>query len=382
MRTVSVVNQFIPQYRVDVWEGLRASLATHDLRLRLIHGRPHRSFAGRADTIKLDWSEEVPMHEITFAGRDLVYLELGNVMPASELVITNQEIRLLHNFRLLGQQTRGRGRLALMGHGRDRSKAGRTSISEEVKIWMSRRVHWWFAYNGYTAREVAGFGYPADRITTFMNSTDTRGLRACKRRLTPGQQATLRAELGLGHGPTGVYVGAVDPPKHVDYLLTAARRVRERLPTFELMIVGAGSDRERLRSETAHDQWVHWIPPQFGDSKVKHMMLADLCLLPASVGLGIVDTFALGIPLVTTDRFPHGVEIDYLQHGVNGWMSGGRPDAATFGDDIARLLRTPDLLATLGEGALKTGDGLSVEAMVENFTAGILRAIAAPPRAV
>ena len=109
------------------------------------------------------------------------------------------------------------------------------------------------------------------------------------------------------------------------------------------------------------------------------MLLAQLCLLPAGVGLGIVDTFALGIPLVTTVRFPHGVEIDYLKHGVNGWMCSGSPDAEKFGDEVIYLLQNPPMLQSLHSGALEAGERFSVEAMVENFTNGILRAIDAPP---
>lgn len=377
MRTVSVVNQFIPQYRAPFWDGLRASMVNHGIRLRLLHGRPHRSFAHRGDTVKLDWSEEVPMREFRLGGRDLVYLELGDVMRSSDLVITNQEIRLLHNFGLLRQQMLGHGRLALMGHGRDRSK-NHSSLSEHVKIWMSRRVHWWFAYNDFTAHEVEGFGYPADRITIFMNSTDTRSLRISQDTITSADLEALRRQIGLGPGPYAIYVGGVDPIKQVRYLIQGARRVREMMPGFELMIVGAGSDRERLQAETSSEPWVHWIAPQFGESKVRHMLLAHLCLIPAGVGLGIVDTFALGIPLVTTDRFPHGVEIDYLKHGINGWVCRGSPDPEKFGDEIVFLLQNPDLLRSLRGGALESGGRLSIEAMVENFTTGILTAIDAP----
>lgn len=378
MRTVAIVNQCVPQYRAPVWAGLRRELAQHRVRLRVLHGRAHESLARRADTVTLDWAEEVPMRELGVAGRELVYLELGDLMRTSDLVISTQEIRLLHNFRLFGQQMLGHGRLALMGHGRDQLKVGRHSLDEDLKIWMSRRVHWWFAYNCYTAREVAAFGFPPERITTFMNSTDTRALRAVQRATTPEALEDLRIQLGLGLGPRAVYVGALDRVKQIPYLVEAARHVRASLPSFELMIIGAGPQRDALRADTAGDPWIHWIPPQFGASKVTHMMLAQVCLLPAWVGLSLVDTFALGIPLVTTDRFRHSVEIDYLVHGVNGWMCRGAPDAKEYGASVARLLGDDDLLGTLRQGALRAGDDLSVEDMVTRFTDGILRAMESP----
>jgi glycosyltransferase involved in cell wall biosynthesis len=379
MRTVSIVNQCVTDYRVPLWNGLRAALAEHDVRLRLLHGRAHHSFAQRNDTVKLDWSEELPMRELHVAGKELVYLEVGDVMAASDMVITNQEVRLLHNFRLLGQHFLGRGRVALMGSGRDRTKLGRPSVAEGVKTWMSRRVHWWFAYNECTAREVAGYGFPANRITTFMNSTDTHSLRASASRTTTADLDALRQTLGIGLGPTAVYVGGIDRIKQIGYLIDSVRHVRAALPTFELLIIGAGADREALKAATAADSWIHWVPPQFGETKVRHMLLAQVCLMPAWVGLGIVDTFALGVPLITTDRFPHSVEIDYLRHGVNGWCCAGSPDPAGFGNGVAQVLHNESLLRTLREGALRAGDDLSVESAVSRFTEGVLRALDAPP---
>lgn len=380
MTTVSIVNECITDYRVPVWNGLRASLAGHGVRLRLLHGRPHSTFARRGDTVRLDWAEEVRTREFRLAGKELLHLEVGDAMRSSDLVITNQEIRLLHNFGLLVGQVCGRGRVALMGHGRDRSKIGRFSLSEHVKIWMSRRVHWWFAYNDYTAREVQGFGFPADRITIFMNSTDTRGLRAARDGATAVELDALKRRVGLGSGPTAIFVGGLDEIKQIGYLIRGARRVRQLLPSFELMIVGAGSDRDRFQAETTAEPWIHWIPPQFGESKARHMLLADVYLIPAGVGLGIVDSFALGIPLVTTDRFWHGVEIDYLENGVNALMCLGSPEAEKYGEEVAALLQDRSRLSCLREGALQAGVKFSTEAMVENFTRGILQALDAPSR--
>lgn len=377
-RTVTLLHQTIPAYRVPFFTGLRDRLAGHDVTLRLAQGRPPRAFAARGDSRVLPWAMQVGQWELALGGRELVWLRYGPVLAGSDLVIATQEVRQLSNLGLWALAEAGRVRWALWGHGRDFSRA-RGGWAESVKRAFSRRAHWWFAYNHLAARTVQALGYPADRITPVMNAFDTADLIQVRLGTGPEPLWAARAALGLGSGPTAIYVGAMDPAKHVPYLLAASRQIRRRVPGFHLLLVGDGPLRADLAASTADAPWIRWLPPRFGPDKALAVLMSDLVLLPAWVGLGILDSFALGRPLVTTDRFPHSVEIDYLEHGVNGWMVTGRPTPEAYGDAVADLLQDPARRAALARGGEAAAGRYTLEGMVAAFSAGVLAALDAPP---
>ena len=93
-------------------------------------------------------------------------------------------------------------------------------------------------------------------------------------------------------------------------------------------------------------------------------------MLPGRVGLVILDSFAAGLPLITVQIPIHGPEVEYLQEGVNGFMV--PRDVTTYADAVVRVLKDRGLLLRLRAGALKSADNYSIEAMVQNFRAGIV----------
>ena len=378
MPVVSILHEVIPQYRVPFFEGLRDRLGAEGVTLRVGQGRPPSRFAAREDSQPLAWATPLPQVNLPLRGHDLVCLDPRPVLRGADLVVATQEIRQLQNLALWGLSRLGGPRLAWWGHGRDFAKPDAQHPGERLKRFLSARAHWWFAYNHLSARTVAALGFPPERITAVINSTDTSTLQQHRATTTPADLAQLRARLGLGPGPLGLYVGALAPIKQLPYLLAAADAIRARIPTFELLMVGKGPEEAALQAMSAGRPWIHWLGTAFGRDKVQLMLLAQVGLLPAWVGLGIVDAFALGLPLVTTDAFPHSVEIDYLNHGRNGWMVPGRPDPATYGEAVADLLQTPGTLAHLRRGCLEAASTYTLEAMVGAFTHGILHALAAP----
>jgi hypothetical protein len=73
------------------------------------------------------------------------------------------------------------------------------------------------------------------------------------------------------------------------------------------------------------------------------------------------------------------VEIDYLEHGTNGWMVSGHPTPRGYGEAVAGLLMDPERLESLRCGCLASAERLTMPAMVDRFAEGILRALEAPP---
>ena len=94
-------------------------------------------------------------------------------------------------------------------------------------------------------------------------------------------------------------------------------------------------------------------------------------LMPSGVGLGVLDAFAAGIPVVTATGEGHGPEFEYLSHGGNSLITD--PNPQSLASAVLQAL-DPARNAALRGGASRAATRWTVENMVENFTEGILRA--------
>src|SRR5260370_35527754 len=152
-------------------------------------------------------------------------------------------------------------------------------------------------------------------------------------------------------------------------LIEAARLVRQRCPDFHLVIVGNGRDRPWLEQAIAGDAWIHYMGSKFGRESAMLYRIADVFLLAGTAGLAIADSFAAGLPLIATHLPTHPPEVSYLHDGENGRIT---PHAASgFADAVVEVLTTPALMARLRHGAALAGSKYTIEAMVENYRAGV-----------
>ncbi len=153
--------------------------------------------------------------------------------------------------------------------------------------------------------------------------------------------------------------------------------MRDRVPDFELLVVGGGIELPLMRELAASRPWIKVTGPRFGAEKVELMLLGKLFLMPGLVGLAVVDAGAAGLPTVTT-AFPyHSPEIAYVEHGVNGVIVSEWEDPAAYADAVAGLLEDLPRLAAMQAAATQMAGRLTIEAMAERFAEGVLRALAA-----
>ena len=164
--------------------------------------------------------------------------------------------------------------------------------------------------------------------------------------------------------------------KNPAFLIRAADRIRELVPDFELIVLGAGPEEAVIRDAASRREWVHWEGPVFGDERAKYFALAAVTLVPSAVGLVVLDAFALETPLVTTTADTHGPEIGYLCSGENGVIVGGPPDPLTYAETVARLLADDSAREVLRAGCRTSAALYTIDGMAERFARGVLRALA------
>ena len=373
-RIVTILQECLPQYRIAFFEGLRDELAKSGVELRLLVGRASGRYAQRGDTREVPWGIQVPQWNWSVGKHDLVWQFPGKHLRGSDLVIVPDQIRQVASLLLWLQQQLGVRKVAYYGHGRDFSKDPGV-WSERLKRFISRRVHWWFSYNRLSACVVQAFGFPTSRTTLVINATDTRPLKAALSNLQEGDLQALREGLGLQGRHVGIYIGALAPIKGLPFLLEACQVIRSRVPDFEMIMIGAGPEAWRVREFAAQHPWFHLHPACFDAEKAPYLACADLFLMPIGVGLGVLDTFVAGCPLVTSDHTGHGPEIDYLEHGFNGWVIGNRPTPEAFGIGVVQLFNDRDLTKRLQAGCTLSSENYTMERMVSAFKEGILLAL-------
>ncbi|HEU4561391.1 MAG TPA: glycosyltransferase family 4 protein, partial [Longimicrobium sp.] len=374
-RQVAVVYRSLPQYRRQFYELVREGLGARGVEFKLIYGDTDAADDAKQDRIELPWATRIPNRIVRLGSRFIYWQPCLRELKRADLVIVEQASKLLLNYVLLVQQFLGVRRLAFWGHGRNFQRHTASALGEAVKRLMSRRVWWWFAYNDASSAVVRELGFPAERITSVQNSIDTRALVEARSRLAPADLERVRAELGIVGEHVCVFAGSIYSEKRIDFLLAACERVRERVPGFELIVIGAGPDARKVSEAARRHPWIHYVGPRFDDEKVPYFAISKLLLLPGLVGLAVLDAFALETPLVTTDVDFHSPEIDYLDNGVNGVVVSPSDDPAAYAVAVAELLEDEPRRARLVQGCRESRAHYSVEEMAARFTEGVLGAL-------
>ena len=370
-RSVLIIQEHLPHYRVPFFEQLRQDLSAHGVSLQLIFSPMTRESLLPG---YLPWARPVPIHWFGSLGWQ-------NVLPyvkGVSLVIAPQETKYAVLPLLMILRKWGGWKFAFWGHGKNFQSIHPNSFSERWKRFLSRRADWWFAYNNLSARVVQDLGFPASKITSVMNSIDTSALIQARNAVTPSQQTDLRKELGLFSKNIGIYTGGLYSQKRISFLLQSCRIVRNKIPDFEMIVIGRGPD-EALVVETAkREPWLHYLGAKDDAEKVPFWSLANVCLMPGLVGLAVLDSFAFGVPMVTTAYPYHSPEIDYLSHGKTGLICDSWQDPTQYADTIVSLLSDPNRLATMKTACQSEAVHCSIQKMSALFCNGVMNCIPDP----
>jgi L-malate glycosyltransferase len=371
--TLLIVQRHLPHYRVAFFEALRDALNQRGVTLRLAHGSPTASEATKNDGGRLSWAEHLPTRY--WWGEKVCWLPYGSLMRSVQMVVVTSENKLIYN--LLPQFFNRSVRFAWWGHGRN-MKGQEYTLRERFKRWSAQHADWWFAYTEQGRDLVLKGGFPAGHISVLNNSVDTRSMVFMRAAVTPEMQIRLRHEIGLQGSNVGVYVGSLYTEKRIKFMLDAVVKVREQVPDFEFLMVGAGPHTPLVAAFCRQYPWAHALGARRGADMVAAVSLARVMVNPGAVGLTMVDSFACEVPLFTTDCGVHGPEIDYLVNHQNGVMTENSVDV--FARAVARGLQDREFWTRLHEGCVQSAQRYTMEGMVEQFVAGVMLCLQQPVR--
>jgi glycosyltransferase involved in cell wall biosynthesis len=366
---VCIIQSVMKQYRVPFFTALEEALAQQRIALTVVYGNPWAKEAERGDNVRLP----APLgHEV----KNLYPLNTLLVQPVlkpwltADLVIVEQANKQALNYVLLALRALGLKRLAFWGHGRD-MQADPSSLGERFKRSYLKQVDWWFTYTAGACDYVSDQGFERPRITTVENAVDTRALRDALAAVREAERDTMRRQLAWNaDARIAVYCGSLYANKRVDSLITISDAIYAAVPDFRLLIIGGGPEEENLAALARQRPWIRMVGPKFGREKTVLLSLAELWLNPGLVGLGVLDAFCAGLPVLTQRMEMASPELEYIADDHNGYILPNRPEE--YVSTVVALLRDQDRLARLRSGARESAERYSIETMVKNFSAGVL----------
>jgi len=371
---VCIVQARLHHFRVPFYGCLRQELATAGIELVLVHGDASPHERGQEDSGRLEWAIRIKNRSAYIGKTELLWQPCLKHVNNCELVIIQQENRMLVNYWLLFRKNFTNQKLAFWGHGTNCQSGDRSSFKEGWKRLFIGLPHWWFAYTDLTKNILLAAGYPQDRITVVQNAIDTERLRQDLSHIADEDVIKARNQHGIEGASVGIYCGSIYKHKRIGFLLEACTRIRKEIRCFELVILGTGPDVEIIRQALPEKPWIHYIGPQFGRDKALFLKMAHVFLMPSAVGLCILDAFAAGLPLIAIrDKF-HGPEIAYLKHEHNGFLTANTQE--DYCKAVLRVLRDQQLRSRLSRNCLYDSKRYSIDYMAHNFARGVLGALA------
>lgn len=362
-RRVTVVEPVIGQRRVPFFERLGAelNLAGVELTVATLAAPGAAATSATSVTPTPTGAVEVPRRTVRVAGRELAWLRLGDLVETSDALVLGQSLRTPEVFRLLVAPRRRGTAVALWGRGRGGAPHRATA----------RRADWFFAPTGEGARRAVERGFPPHRVTVVREAPDTVALTAARAAVARERVRELRERHGLVPGRTALHLGPLDASQRLPFLLAAADLVGRRLPGFRLLVAGVGGGAERSLVESAAEGSECVVRHEAASDEERALLgaVADVLLVPGAVGPRALDSFALGVPVVTVPVAGHGPEFEYLEHRRNALVVHGA--AREFADAVVDVLASPDRLAGLGAACLADAARYTVDGMSSRFAAGI-----------
>ncbi len=378
-RQVLILQRRMVEYRLPLFELLRERLGANAVELRVAYGAAHPIETSRRDDIEITWGLRIPNHYIGIGSRWIVWQSLdADLLRVQDLVIVPHELRHGVAVRLLIRRGWPAKRVGVWGHGRNFQARQRNGLGEYLKRRLFQRADWWFAYTALSVAAYQEMGANPDRITCLNNTVDVDRLVSWRASLQREEIIQRSASLGFKGQHAGVFIGSLSQEKRLGFLFAAADELRSRISDFELLLVGDGPLRCQVEDFVCNRPWAVWVGSKRDREKMAHLAIGQLVLNPGMVGLGILDAFAAGTPLVTTDCGIHSPEIEYLQSGINGIMTSNCLEEYVCA--VEQLLKNDLQREEMGRSGQAALTHLSLGAMVERFAGGILSALECPSR--
>jgi glycosyltransferase involved in cell wall biosynthesis len=239
--------------------------------------------------------------------------------------------------------------------------------------WMYERLQsklsGFVAVSRFMGSHLRDLGIDPERIHVIYNCCPSSGDDITSQ---PGPGPTSPARVGIA--------GQISPHKGHDLLLEAAKLLREKRVSFEIVVFGSGKEeyvsdlRRRIKLADLVQQW-KWMGYCGEKGQIYRSM--DICVVPSCFdepfGMVALEASCYGLPVIAARR---GGLPEIVIDGETGLLVDAE-DSNDLAEKIAQLINDRDRAESMGEKGQRTvSHHFSQEKMVSDFEQLFLRSVA------
>jgi glycosyltransferase involved in cell wall biosynthesis len=371
---VVLVASVIPEYRVP---ALRLWSRTPGVSLKILTTAGGAWATARGVDASHDPELDVEVLEASVfkaPGFDMIRLPAMRSRIASyeaDVVVAEPRMGLVSVLGLVTNHLRTNGRRVpvvwWMAGWRNTERPGlAVALSDLMAALVVPRAGAAACYSSVAAQRATELGLPAERVFVAQNAIDTAALSDF---VDEGPRDEFDGSLKM------LFVGQVLARKRLDVVLRAMAEDELSLQRSQLRVVGNGPEIESLKDLAASlglTDRVQWYPATFDQRELaRHLLWADVGVLPQAGGLMINTCMAAGVPVAVGEA--DGSEMDLVVEGETGWFL--KLDAGEYSRWIARI--SCDGAPLLREMGLRAKERVERVASVEGMVATLTRACVA-----
>ena len=369
MKKVVIIQRILPHYRIPFFERLSQVLAENNIELLVVYGQHRKNTVPKSVHVDKPWALKIHNYYFFPERNEVIWQPFFWKALNADLVIVEQANRLLINYLFLLTRKLIKPKVALWGHGRNFQSANPDGFLETWKKWLSRKVDWWFAYTQSSADLVKNIGFPANKITITQNAICTESLQQARKTITTEPSSFLKKQLGINTDNVAIFCGGMYEHKKMDFLINACKEIRTKVSDFHVIFIGYGPEAPLVEHFSVSNSWVHYVGEKHNVDTVPYFAISKLMLMPGLVGLSVVDSFALEIPIVSTDIPIHSPEFSYLEDGANAQIV--KYDMQEYSNQVSFLLNNEGTRKKLVEGCKNSGSKYQLKNMIMRFSKSI-----------
>ncbi|TXR53342.1 glycosyltransferase family 4 protein [Reinekea thalattae] len=373
MKEIYIYQRVLPHYRIHFFDALHASLLSQGVKLYVVAGFEKSGSVPKTVEINRPWVIYRGNKYISFLGKEIVVQSvLFRSLKRGSVVIVEQSNRLVINYLFWLLRKLKFIKMGLWGHGKNFQSRNPNGFLECFKKRFSLSFDWWFAYTDLGKRIFWEAGCPKDKVTVVYNSIDLGCFNDIQRYREGEVLDFVKFKVSIGDD-VGIYCGGMYTEKDLPFLIESIELVKKHRPGFKMIFIGDGPDAYSVKGFSESNDWSIWLGEISGEDRVKYFAYAKVFLMPGLVGLAILDSFASGVPMITTDVAYHSPEIEYLVNDVNGLKVPHNIEA--YSDGVISVLANKEFHDRLVTGCIESTSKYSLQNMVNNFANGIQRLV-------